>query len=165
LACSTSSSTPSSGQPVDDSDNVTVLIDYYKYPFGDVCLCELGADDKLHLLSRCSHAFHLKCIVAWLVSHFTCPLCRSSLLPDASPASSCSPLVLILKSGIILIDKNIVINRCKTSISPASSPIEAEAKAMEERDGTSPNNAEKGTPVGALGGELCAEAPVEGFGS
>ncbi|MQM00175.1 hypothetical protein Taro_032913, partial [Colocasia esculenta] len=102
LAYSTSSSTPSSGQPADDSNNVTVLIGCYKDPFGDVCLCEFGANDMLHLLSRCSHAFHLKCIDAWLVSHFTCPLCHSSLLPDASPASSCSPLVFILESRVVV---------------------------------------------------------------
>lgn len=49
-----------------------------------VCLCEFEADDKLRLLPKCSHAFHLECIDTWLLSHSTCPLCRSSLLPDLS---------------------------------------------------------------------------------
>ncbi|MQM08308.1 hypothetical protein Taro_041164 [Colocasia esculenta] len=39
------------------------------------------------------------------------------------------------------------------------------AGAVEKRDRTSPNNAEKGVPISALGRELCVEAPVEGFGS
>ncbi|CAN1329600.1 Putative RING-H2 finger protein ATL49 [Linum perenne] len=45
-----------------------------------VCLCEFEPEDKLRLLPKCSHAFHVACIDAWLLSHSTCPLCRSSLL-------------------------------------------------------------------------------------
>lgn len=72
-----------------------------KNPFDcAVCLCEFEADDKLRLLPKCSHAFHLECIDTWLLSHSTCPLCRGSLLPDFDPNSSCSPpLVLVLESG------------------------------------------------------------------
>ncbi|XP_010914067.1 RING-H2 finger protein ATL13 [Elaeis guineensis] len=64
-----------------------------------VCLCEFEGDDKLRLLPNCSHAFHMECIDTWLLSHSTCPLCRSNLLPDFSPSNSCSPLVLVLESG------------------------------------------------------------------
>lgn len=45
-----------------------------------VCLCEFEAEDKLRLLPKCSHAFHVECIDTWLLSHSTCPLCRFSLL-------------------------------------------------------------------------------------
>ncbi|KAG6532694.1 RING-H2 finger protein ATL13-like [Zingiber officinale] len=64
-----------------------------------VCLCEFEADDKLRLLPKCSHAFHVQCIDAWLLSHSTCPLCRASLLHDLSPGRSSSPMVLVLESG------------------------------------------------------------------
>ncbi|KAG1364421.1 RING-H2 finger protein ATL13 [Cocos nucifera] len=64
-----------------------------------VCLCEFEADDKLRLLPKCSHAFHMECIDTWLLSHSTCPLCRRSLLPALSPNNSCSPIVLVLESG------------------------------------------------------------------
>jgi hypothetical protein len=47
-----------------------------------VCLNEFADDDRLRLLPKCKHAFHLKCIDTWLLSHSTCPLCRRSLLPD-----------------------------------------------------------------------------------
>eukprot|EP00250_Pteridium_aquilinum_P012086 c20501_g1_i1 orf=58-1488(+) len=47
-----------------------------------VCLCEFEAEDRLRLLPKCSHAFHMDCIDTWLLSHSTCPLCRRSLLPD-----------------------------------------------------------------------------------
>ncbi|XP_024357021.1 uncharacterized protein [Physcomitrium patens] len=47
-----------------------------------VCLTEFGDDDRLRLLPKCKHAFHLECIDTWLLSNSTCPLCRRSLLPD-----------------------------------------------------------------------------------
>ncbi|KAL6861160.1 hypothetical protein ACP4OV_016860 [Aristida adscensionis] len=61
-----------------------------------VCLCEFAMDDKLRLLPTCGHAFHVPCIDAWLLSHSTCPLCRGSILAEASPASS--PIALALGS-------------------------------------------------------------------
>ncbi|KAL2454494.1 RING-H2 finger protein ATL13 [Abeliophyllum distichum] len=64
-----------------------------------VCLCEFEAEDKLRLLPKCSHAFHMECIDTWLLSHSTCPLCRAILLPDMSPNGNCSPMVLVLESG------------------------------------------------------------------
>lgn len=71
-----------------------------KNPFDcAVCLCEFEGEDKLRLLPKCSHAFHMECIDTWLLSHSTCPLCRASLLPDFSPNNSCSPIVLVLESG------------------------------------------------------------------
>lgn len=72
-----------------------------KNPFDcAVCLCEFEAEDKLRLLPKCSHAFHLECIDTWLLSHSTCPLCRCSLLPDFNSNSGCSPsILLLLESG------------------------------------------------------------------
>ncbi|KAL2465725.1 RING-H2 finger protein ATL13 [Abeliophyllum distichum] len=64
-----------------------------------VCLCEFEAEDKLRLLPKCSHAFHMECIDTWLLSHSTCPLCRANLIPDFSRKSNCSPIVLVLESG------------------------------------------------------------------
>lgn len=65
-----------------------------------VCLCEFADDDRLRLLPKCSHAFHVDCIDTWLLSHSTCPLCRRSLLGDFSPCGGgCSPLVFVLESG------------------------------------------------------------------
>uniref|UniRef100_A0A803QAQ2 RING-type E3 ubiquitin transferase n=1 Tax=Cannabis sativa TaxID=3483 RepID=A0A803QAQ2_CANSA len=72
-----------------------------KNPFDcAVCLCEFEPDDKLRLLPKCSHAFHMECIDTWLLSHSTCPLCRASLLQDFSSNTNCStPIVLVLESG------------------------------------------------------------------
>ncbi|KAL8206338.1 hypothetical protein R6Q57_009889 [Mikania cordata] len=71
-----------------------------KTPFDcAVCLCEFEGDDNLRLLPKCSHAFHMDCIDTWLLSHSTCPLCRSNLLSDYSPNTCCSPIVFVLESG------------------------------------------------------------------
>ncbi|KAI3811373.1 hypothetical protein L1987_21094 [Smallanthus sonchifolius] len=71
-----------------------------KNPFDcAVCLCEFEGDDNLRLLPKCSHAFHLECIDTWLLSHSTCPLCRSNLLLDYSPNTCCSPIVFVLESA------------------------------------------------------------------
>ncbi|GAB4847245.1 hypothetical protein Ancab_026286 [Ancistrocladus abbreviatus] len=51
-----------------------------------VCLTEFEDGDDLRLLPKCSHAFHLGCIDAWLRSHKNCPLCRAPVINDASAA-------------------------------------------------------------------------------
>ncbi|KAL5548881.1 hypothetical protein UlMin_004112 [Ulmus minor] len=91
---------------VDQSYIDTLPVFHYKAIIGlknpfdcAVCLCEFEPDDKLRLLPKCSHAFHMECIDTWLLSHSTCPLCRASLLQDFSPNNSCSPVVLVLESG------------------------------------------------------------------
>ncbi|CAN0912319.1 Putative RING-H2 finger protein ATL49 [Linum grandiflorum] len=64
-----------------------------------VCLSEFEPDDKLRLLPNCSHAFHMDCIDTWLLSHSTCPLCRSSLNNRSNNHSNSPPIVLVLESG------------------------------------------------------------------
>lgn len=49
-----------------------------------VCLSEFENEDRLRLLPKCKHAFHIDCIDTWLLSHSTCPLCRCALLNDDS---------------------------------------------------------------------------------
>ncbi|RWR84102.1 LOW QUALITY PROTEIN: E3 ubiquitin-protein ligase ATL6-like protein [Cinnamomum micranthum f. kanehirae] len=62
-----------------------------------VCLNEFEDDENLRLLPKCSHVFHPHCIDSWLVSHTTCPVCRSDLVaadPDtdaAAPAETPDP--------------------------------------------------------------------------
>lgn len=51
-----------------------------------VCLCELADGEKARLLPKCNHGFHLECIDMWFHSHSTCPLCRSMVCSDLSPA-------------------------------------------------------------------------------
>ncbi|KAK9052948.1 hypothetical protein SSX86_029578 [Deinandra increscens subsp. villosa] len=56
-----------------------------------VCLGEFREDEKLRLLPKCSHAFHVYCIDNWLTNHPNCPLCRanvSCVMSNISPPSS-----------------------------------------------------------------------------
>lgn len=91
---------------VDQSFIDTLPVFHYKAIIGlkdpfdcAVCLCEFECEDKLRLLPKCSHAFHMECIDTWLLSHSTCPLCRACLLSDFSQNNSRTPYVLVLESG------------------------------------------------------------------
>ncbi|KAL9264916.1 putative RING-H2 finger protein ATL49 [Drosera capensis] len=94
---------------VDQSFIHTLPVFLYKAIIGDlkdpfdcaVCLCEFEPEDKMRLLPKCCHAFHMECIDTWLLAHSTCPLCRASLIPDFEyPNHGCSqPVVFVLESG------------------------------------------------------------------
>ncbi|KAE9601314.1 putative transcription factor C2H2 family [Lupinus albus] len=44
-----------------------------------ICLSEFANDDKVRLLPKCNHGFHVPCIDKWLSSHSSCPKCRQCL--------------------------------------------------------------------------------------
>ncbi|KAG2423831.1 hypothetical protein HXX76_014991 [Chlamydomonas incerta] len=46
-----------------------------------VCLCEYEEGERITQLP-CKHDFHTNCINKWLQTHYTCPICRVSLLPE-----------------------------------------------------------------------------------
>ncbi|KAG8651539.1 hypothetical protein MANES_07G140800v8 [Manihot esculenta] len=52
-----------------------------------ICLGEFMDGEKVRVLPKCSHGFHVRCIDTWLGSHSSCPTCRQSLL-EAPAASS-----------------------------------------------------------------------------
>lgn len=58
-----------------------------------ICLCEFVGDDQLRLLPLCGHAFHTECIDTWLLSHSTCPLCRTLLIPECWIPGTLQPLL------------------------------------------------------------------------
>lgn len=45
-----------------------------------ICLGEFQDGEKLRILPKCKHGFHVQCIDTWLVCHSSCPTCRKSLL-------------------------------------------------------------------------------------
>ncbi|XP_074559355.1 uncharacterized protein LOC141815318 [Curcuma longa] len=63
-----------------------------------VCLGEFCDGERVRLLPKCGHAFHVPCIDTWLRDHVNCPLCRSHIvdsqgepalaLPDLSISTS-----------------------------------------------------------------------------
>ncbi|XP_023730158.1 RING-H2 finger protein ATL79 [Lactuca sativa] len=44
-----------------------------------VCLSEVASGERLAMLERCRHGFHVQCVEAWLKDHPNCPLCRTPI--------------------------------------------------------------------------------------
>ncbi|KAG6501803.1 RING-H2 finger protein ATL16-like [Zingiber officinale] len=44
-----------------------------------VCLSEFREEERIKVLPRCSHHFHIDCIDTWLQFNPKCPLCRSEV--------------------------------------------------------------------------------------
>lgn len=53
-----------------------------------VCLTELTDGEKVRILPKCNHGFHVQCIGMWFHSHSTCPVCRASITKDAVEVGS-----------------------------------------------------------------------------
>ncbi|XXG42771.1 hypothetical protein AAC387_Pa01g2964 [Persea americana] len=53
-----------------------------------ICLGEFMEGEKVRVLPKCNHGFHMKCIDTWLMSHSSCPTCRHSLLERPVPDSA-----------------------------------------------------------------------------
>ncbi|KAL5229331.1 hypothetical protein ABZP36_017596 [Zizania latifolia] len=49
-----------------------------------ICLGEFADGEKVRVLPRCGHGFHVRCVDTWLVSHDSCPTCRRSVLNGAT---------------------------------------------------------------------------------
>ncbi|XP_062232583.1 RING-H2 finger protein ATL74-like [Phragmites australis] len=50
-----------------------------------ICLGEFADGEKVRVLPRCRHGFHVRCVDAWLVSRGSCPTCRRPVM-DGKPA-------------------------------------------------------------------------------
>ena len=44
-----------------------------------ICISEFVFGDRVRILPKCSHVFHVRCIDMWLSSHSSCPTCRHCL--------------------------------------------------------------------------------------
>ena len=44
-----------------------------------ICLAEFADGEKIRVLPKCNHWFHVSCIDKWLLSHPSCPTCRNQL--------------------------------------------------------------------------------------
>ncbi|TKW17428.2 hypothetical protein SEVIR_5G368150v4 [Setaria viridis] len=52
-----------------------------------ICLGEFADGEKVRVLPRCAHGFHVRCVDTWLLSHDSCPTCRGTVL-DAAAAGN-----------------------------------------------------------------------------
>lgn len=53
-----------------------------------ICLGEFEDGEKVRVLPKCDHGFHVMCIDTWLLSHSSCPNCRHSLLEHPTKSSN-----------------------------------------------------------------------------
>ncbi|XP_009619518.1 RING-H2 finger protein ATL78-like [Nicotiana tomentosiformis] len=53
-----------------------------------ICLSEFGVGEKIKVLPKCNHGFHVNCIDKWLNSHSSCPTCRNCLIEIINGGSS-----------------------------------------------------------------------------
>ncbi|XP_062224732.1 RING-H2 finger protein ATL74-like [Phragmites australis] len=56
-----------------------------------ICLGEFADGEKVRVLPRCGHGFHVRCVDTWLVSHDSCPTCRGSVLDGAASGAKAAP--------------------------------------------------------------------------
>ncbi|KAL9681882.1 hypothetical protein QQ045_013671 [Rhodiola kirilowii] len=53
-----------------------------------ICLSEFAEGERVRVLPKCSHGFHVGCIDTWLTSHSSCPTCRYSLIETCKKKTS-----------------------------------------------------------------------------
>ncbi|EOY04466.1 RING/U-box superfamily protein isoform 2 [Theobroma cacao] len=58
-----------------------------------ICLGDFVDGEKVRVLPKCNHGFHVRCIDTWLVSHSSCPNCRHSLLDHDTASTETTPEV------------------------------------------------------------------------
>ncbi|CAL4953895.1 unnamed protein product [Urochloa decumbens] len=70
-----------------------------------ICLGEFADGEKVRVLPRCAHGFHVRCIDTWLLSHDSCPTCRGTVLDapaagNAKAAASSAPAPAAAAAGV-----------------------------------------------------------------
>ncbi|XP_058731015.1 RING-H2 finger protein ATL78-like [Vicia villosa] len=70
-----------------------------------ICLSEFTKDEKVRILPKCNHGFHVCCIDKWLKEHSSCPKCRQCLLETCRKivGSDAPPPMLPMPETIITI--------------------------------------------------------------
>ncbi|CAL4960719.1 unnamed protein product [Urochloa decumbens] len=53
-----------------------------------ICLGEFADGEKVRVLPRCAHGFHVRCVDTWLLSHDSCPTCRGTVLDAAASGNN-----------------------------------------------------------------------------
>ncbi|CAL5214549.1 unnamed protein product [Lathyrus oleraceus] len=70
-----------------------------------ICLSEFTKGEKIRILPKCNHGFHVHCIDKWLKAHSSCPKCRQCLLATCRKivGSEAPPPMLPVPETIITI--------------------------------------------------------------
>ncbi|XP_058731016.1 RING-H2 finger protein ATL78-like [Vicia villosa] len=70
-----------------------------------ICLSEFTNGEKVRILPKCNHGFHVRCIDKWLKEHPSCPKCRQCVLETCRKigGSQVQPILLPVPEIIIQI--------------------------------------------------------------
>ncbi|XP_020252143.1 RING-H2 finger protein ATL78-like [Asparagus officinalis] len=55
-----------------------------------ICLSGMNSGERVRVLPKCSHGFHVRCIDRWLMAQPSCPVCRQCLIVTGQKSSGCS---------------------------------------------------------------------------
>lgn len=55
-----------------------------------ICLANLEPGERVRVLPKCNHGFHVRCVDRWLMARSTCPTCRQPLFGEPYKASGCA---------------------------------------------------------------------------
>ena len=69
-----------------------------------ICLSEFTNGDRLRILPKCNHGFHVRCIDKWLSSHSSCPKCRQCLIHTCQKIVGTQPQTVPVPETIIRIE-------------------------------------------------------------
>ncbi|KAL3632477.1 hypothetical protein CASFOL_025461 [Castilleja foliolosa] len=53
-----------------------------------ICLSDFGVGEKIRVLEKCNHGFHLQCVQRWLAARSSCPTCRANCSNDEFASSN-----------------------------------------------------------------------------
>ncbi|CAN1349213.1 RING-H2 finger protein ATL78 [Linum perenne] len=73
-----------------------------------ICLSEFATGDRVKILPKCNHGFHVKCVDKWLGSHSSCPTCRHCLIETCrkivgAPPPPPPPQVMVAPAEAVVI--------------------------------------------------------------
>ncbi|CAN1199300.1 RING-H2 finger protein ATL78 [Linum perenne] len=100
-----------------------------------ICLSEFAAGDRVKILPRCNHGFHVKCIDKWLGSHSSCPTCRHCLL------DTCRKIVGVPVAAVVAVVSSPplpTVSDDSSSTTPTTSTV-APAKIVRSNNGDAPS--------------------------
>ncbi|KAG1327949.1 RING-H2 finger protein ATL78 [Cocos nucifera] len=60
-----------------------------------ICLSEFSPGERVRVLPKCNHGFHVRCIDRWLASRSSCPKCRQGLFGSCQVIFGCREVGLI----------------------------------------------------------------------